>query len=323
MKYKKQLYLISLVGVIVTIGAGLGFQKRSAITSLHQNNWSIGICHGTSFGDLTNPSNFIRPVITADSVTDIRADFVADPFLIHVQSVWYLFFEVFNLQTRQGDIAFAKSNDGFTWKYQQVALDEPYHLSYPFVFEWNNTIYMIPESAAGKKLKLYKAAPFPSHWEEVAVLLDGEFGDHGLFRYKNIWWLYAGADPYQHKSLRLFYADTLQGPWHEHPASPIITNNPGNARPGGRPLIFGDTIIRFAQECKHAYGHELNAFYITKLSKTEYHEVSAPINPVLHPGKEPWRLHGMHHMDAHRCNDSSWIASVDGYSRILILKYRY
>lgn len=323
MNYKKRIYFVSIVGTIVTIGTVLGYQKRSSITILPINAWSIGICHGATFDALTNPSNFLKPVITADNVTDIRADFVADPFLIQVQSVWYLFFEVFNAQTKQGDIACAKSNDGFTWNYQKVVLDEPYHLSYPFVFEWNDTIYMIPESAACRKLKLYKAVSFPSQWQEVAVLLEGEFGDHGLFRYKDTWWLYAGGDPNHHKSLRLFYADTLQGPWHEHPASPIIANDPGKARPGGRPLVFGDTIIRFAQDCKHAYGHSLNEFYITKLSKTEYHEVPSPKNPILHPGKELWRLHGMHHMDAHQYNDSTWIASIDGYSRILMLKYRY
>lgn len=37
-----------------------------------------------------------------------------------------------------GDIGVAASTDGgATWTYLGLALDEPFHVSYPFVFEWN------------------------------------------------------------------------------------------------------------------------------------------------------------------------------------------
>lgn len=40
-----------------------------------------------------------------------------------------------------GDIGVAESSDGgATWSYLGIALDEPWHLSYPFVFQWKGEV---------------------------------------------------------------------------------------------------------------------------------------------------------------------------------------
>lgn len=50
---------------------------------------------------------------------------------------FYLFYETKNSITSQGDIGVAKSNDkGVTWKHLGIALNEDWHLSYPYVFEY-------------------------------------------------------------------------------------------------------------------------------------------------------------------------------------------
>ncbi|TDJ44165.1 MAG: hypothetical protein E2O52_09025, partial [Gammaproteobacteria bacterium] len=72
-----------------------------------RREWAIGIVTGTSpvdFGALP-----AEPVLTREDVTDIRAGFVADPFLFEEAGTWYLFFEVLNLANNQGDIAVATS----------------------------------------------------------------------------------------------------------------------------------------------------------------------------------------------------------------------
>jgi len=48
-------------------------------------------------------------------VTDITADFVSDPFMLRDGAVWYMFFEVWNTRTGQGDIGLATSSDGLNW----------------------------------------------------------------------------------------------------------------------------------------------------------------------------------------------------------------
>ena len=49
----------------------------------------------------------------------------------------FLFYETKNSITMQGDIAVAKSTDkGATWQQLGIALDEDWHLSYPYVFNY-------------------------------------------------------------------------------------------------------------------------------------------------------------------------------------------
>ena len=49
----------------------------------------------------------------------------------------FLFYATKNSITMQGDIGVSKSDDkGATWQHLGVALDEEWHLSYPYVFEY-------------------------------------------------------------------------------------------------------------------------------------------------------------------------------------------
>lgn len=53
----------------------------------------------------------------------------------------YLFFETMDPITSQGDIGVAESIDkGATWKPLGIALDEAWHLSFPFVFNYNGEV---------------------------------------------------------------------------------------------------------------------------------------------------------------------------------------
>ena len=70
-----------------------------------------------------------RPAFSAKDVTDIKAEFVADPFLFYENDVWYLFFEVMEADVQIGRIALGTSIDGITWKYEKVLLSESFHFS--------------------------------------------------------------------------------------------------------------------------------------------------------------------------------------------------
>ena len=58
--------------------------------------WAIGIYTGESPLDLTSAQNISNPVLTRESVTDVSAVFVADPFMLRANHVWHMFFEVMN-----------------------------------------------------------------------------------------------------------------------------------------------------------------------------------------------------------------------------------
>src|SRR5262245_24341875 len=97
--------------------------------------WSIGIYSGETLLDLEPAAQVNNPVLSAQSVADAPAEFVADPFMIQVEQTWHMFFEVFNQQTGKGEIGWATSTNGLQWNYQQIVLRQPFHLSYPCVFD--------------------------------------------------------------------------------------------------------------------------------------------------------------------------------------------
>jgi hypothetical protein len=136
-----------------------------------QDEWSIGIYGGRSPFDFEPLTTIKNPVLTRDDVSDVKADFIADAFMLKAGHAWYMFFEVMNCRTVKGEIALATSADVKTWTYQQVVLAEPFSLSYPYVFEWANDYYMVPESRGSGSVRLYKASAFPTRWSFVGPLL--------------------------------------------------------------------------------------------------------------------------------------------------------
>lgn len=55
--------------------------------------------------------------------------------------VLYLFYETKNSVTWHGDIGVAQSVDkGVTWQPLGIALDEEWHLSYPYVFDYSGNV---------------------------------------------------------------------------------------------------------------------------------------------------------------------------------------
>lgn len=274
--------------------------------------WSIGIYVGHSPFDLGPSVAVANPVLTRASVRDVRAHFVADPFMVRVHGTWYMFFEILNDEGK-GEIGLATSDDAFRWTYRRVVLSEPFSVSYPYVFEWLGEHYMIPESRRAGSIRLYRAAAFPERWTYVGPLLEHAFVDASVFRHGGRWWLFAESNPrIRHDTLRLFHASDLLGPWQEHRSSPLVRADPRMARPAGRILVLDDRIVRFAQDCYPTYSKAVRAFAVTTLTPTDYAERELSPSPILGPGGAAWNRLGMHHLDPHMV-DGRWIACVDGH----------
>jgi hypothetical protein len=279
--------------------------------------WSIGLYEGTTPYTLKPARGIENPVLTRDYVSDARALFVADPFMIRRQNTWYMFFEVYNFDTAKGEIGLATSEDAATWKYERIVLREPFHLSYPYVFEWDGRYYMIPESHQAQTVRLYESRQFPTEWACTNIMISGQrFSDSSLLRYGDLWWLFSETSPdLRHDTLRLYFSQHLQGPWHEHPASPIV-HDPHVARPAGRVVLWQDRPIRFAQDCFPTYGTSIRAFEVSQLSTRVYRESPIAKRSILGPGFKTWNFGGMHHIDPHAVGPSQWIALVDGWQPV-------
>lgn len=258
--------------------------------------WSIAIYRGASPLALA-PTGV---VITGADVTDVDAASVADPFLTQRDGRWHLFFEVIpRANHRGGVIAIADSDDAVHWQYGGVVLREPFHLSYPHVFEWEGETYMTPESAHG--IRLYRCSDFPDDWTYAGDLLPIEGADPTPFRFEGRWFLFVYNSP---DLLRLFFADALSGPYREHPSSPIVTDDTC-ARPAGRVVIHDGAPLRFAQVGRPSYGSAVRTFRITELTPTSYREEEVSQSPILTASGTGWNANGMHHVDAHRLEDGT------------------
>ena len=197
-----------IIGFVGGIYVGI---KRGVPFVAQKEQWTIGIYTGESPFAFSASQSRRNPIMRAEDVTDVSAKFVADPFLIQEDSTWYLFFEVYNNQSQQGDLAVATSNDAKRWKYEQVVLDESFHLSYPYVFKWQEEYYLIPESFEANAVRLYKAVDFPSQWTFVGNLIEGrEFVDPSIVHFNDKWWTFVATT--DNETLRLYYADELTGP---------------------------------------------------------------------------------------------------------------
>jgi hypothetical protein len=276
--------------------------------------WEIGILRGDSPLEWASPREGRNPILTASDITDVKAEFVADPFMIRVGELWHLFFEVLPEKSDRGQIGLAISRDTVSWEYQRIVLREPFHLSYPHVFAWNGDYYMIPETLDAQEVRLYRSGNFPFDWKFKHTLLSGQYADPTIFRHDDRWWLFACDTPHEHRSLRLFSASDFAEPWEEHPSSPIIADKRSQSRPAGRVLSHAGRTVRFAQDCEDQYGNRVWAFEITQLTQDAYREMPASARPVLDAGNQGgWWTQRMHHIDAHHTAGEGWVACVDGW----------
>ena len=275
--------------------------------------WSIGIYEGSTPFDLAAPEDISNPVLTGKDVVDIDAAFVADPFMVFKDRKYFMFFEVLNRETGQGDIAYAESVDGREWNYRKVVIDEKFHLSYPYVFEWDNSYYLIPESNEDFSVRLYKATKFPEKWEYVSNLLSGYgYVDPSIFRYEDNWWMFVSTG--KDNVLNLYFSEDLLTGWRPHPMNPVVKLDKHFSRPGGRVIVYEDKLYRLTQDDEPSYGIQVFAFEITELSETSYADKLASKKPIVTKTGIGWNAAGMHHVDPHKI-ENKWISVVDGRNK--------
>jgi hypothetical protein len=261
--------------------------------------------------ELAEPDGVSNPVLTAEDVTDVPASFVADPFLFFEQGVWYMFFEVYNTASAKGEIGLATSYDGHHWTYDRIVLSESIHLSYPLVLKYDDEYYMVPETNLLREVRLYRATSFPYGWTYHATIVSGRrFVDPTIFFYAGKWWLFVSRTT--NDALYLYYSSDLTGGWKEHPLSPVIVGDAGEARPGGRSFVFDHgRIVRIAQKDDLTYGAQVRAFEVDVLTESQYSEHEVFQSPLLFESGSGWNKDGMHQFDPW-WDDTHWVCSTDG-----------
>jgi hypothetical protein len=217
-------------------------------------------------------------------ITDPGYRFYADPFPVTWQGRTFVFLEDLDHRIGKGIIsAIAFDGNGPTGPVTPV-LQEPWHLSYPFLIEHDGELWMIPESSQNRDVALYRCVGFPNRWERHATLLSGlELGDATVVRHGERFYLFGatrdGAGGYS-DTLSIFHADHLSGPWMPHAGNPIMVDR-SSVRPAGQFVTIGGRLWRPVQDCSDGYGAALGLAQITELSPTAF---SQTVRHILRPG---------------------------------------
>ena len=203
--------------------------------------------------------------------------FHADPFILSEGGRHWLFAEAYPYASAKGVIACAPVSDlGEPGPFQTV-LEEPWHLSYPFLFRADGQIWLVPESSEQGGISLYRAECFPDRWVlERRLFPELRLVDATLFEEGGRLWLFAGAvGPNGGSSwdeLFAWHAPGLAGPWTPHRLAPLKSDC-RTSRPGGRPLRVGGRLLRPAQRCEASYGESLAWMEIRSLTPDTFEEV--------------------------------------------------
>jgi hypothetical protein len=225
--------------------------------------------------------------------------FLADPFGLERDGRTWLFAEAYDYRTRHGVIDVLELNADLSVVARRTVLREPWHLSYPFVFEAEGHVWMAPEAHRSGAFTLYRAAAFPDRWEPAARLeLDTPAIDATPFRHGGLWWLaYSPTGPQAWKQgrLHLAFAERITGPWTCHPGNPVRIDR-ASSRPGGTPFVQDGALVLPMQDCTATYGGAIRPLRIVELTPDRFAAEAGPA--IAPPASAVPYLHGLHTLSA-------------------------
>ena len=206
-----------------------------------------------------------------------KSEFWADPFLFEHENKHFLFFEVFPFKRDLGHLSCMEINEDGTFGEVVKILERPYHFSYPNVFEFEDKVFMVPETGGCERIELYEAKSFPYEWELKHHLMEGiRAYDSTFIEHNGIWWMFANVAETEkcatNEELHLFYSDSpISQNWKPHPANPINTFA-SSSRPAGKIYKEDGKLFRPSQDCAGSYGAAINICEIVTLNKDTYEE---------------------------------------------------
>lgn len=273
---------------VAYLGRSIGstLAKKARKLSGKQAQWQVSFLH----------SEWRSAVLwRATPIPNPPGRYLADPFLLTRNGKNYCFVEDYDCSSHRGRISVYEIG-ARSAHLLGVAIDEPFHLSFPFLFEHEGTLYMCPESSENKDIRIYRCNDFPTGWTLEKTAMTGVSAvDTMFFERKGKWWMCTNIDPSntgEHCSeLYFFSSDSpLSSNWTPHAGNPVLVDA-SKARNGGL-LRDGHQLFRVSQRQgfdRYGEGSQINE--IVELSETKYQETCiATIEPAFRDG-----LLGTHH----------------------------
>jgi hypothetical protein len=220
--------------------------------------------------------------------------FWADPCVIFKDNTYFIFVEEKLYSKKNAHISLIKMDEKGNWQKPEKILETDYHLSYPFVFEYENNFYMMPETKTKNTVELFKCTRFPDQWSFHATILPNiKAVDPTLFYHSGKWWLFLniadGNSISRNDEMFIFISDSPFGPFKEHKKNPVLSDV-RRSRPAGKIFSYKNKIYRPSQDCSITYGYALRINEILVLTESEFVEKEIDLIEPL------WddNIHGIH-----------------------------
>lgn len=197
-------------------------------------------------------------------------DFIADPFGFQSGGNDYIIYERFDRSRNKGLLEIRKGD----FKKPISKIEKSEHLSYPYIYEENGEIYMIPECHQSGEISLYKWDRVAEEFQFINKILEGFSGiDNSLVKHNGKYWLFSNNanSKLADLSLNIFYSDNIEGPFTAHRLNPVLTSIT-HSRPAGTIFRNEELLIRPSQNSGLTYGGSIQLNQIIKLSETEFEE---------------------------------------------------
>ncbi len=196
-------------------------------------------------------------------------EWYADPFICTHDEKDYLFVELMDLCHVYGQIAVAPIENGQIGDFK-VVISEPFHMSFPNIFQWNGTWFMLPEVYMSGEVRLYECLDFPYRWRLKKILLnDVELVDHALYPKENGFFMIShDIKNRDNKFNRAFELNMQNLTVREIKLSGVWCRE----RPGSTFFTKDDQYYHCVQDCNEAYGHHMHLWQVDEFSMERFQE---------------------------------------------------
>ena len=265
-----------------------------------QEDWNVGYVEVPLTEFLESPEGHLEDIKWLKKKR--RSAYNADPFVITTKKDTYLFFESYSYKKGKGHIEVVRKSKKY--RRPQVALEEPFHLSYPFVFEHDGEVYCMPECHQAHRINLYRFNEKELTLEQDCVLMEHVHAvDPTLVFHEGKWNLFFTQKDQPSVKLYRYVADDLRGPYLPHWANPIKVDC-ANARMAGSFFEWDGKLVRPAQECIRYYGTAVRLNRVDVMDDDRYEETQID---KIEPIKKSKFKKGLHTL-----NGNNEITVIDG-----------
>ncbi len=197
---------------------------------------------------------------------------IADPFVFASgNGKINILAEKFTTGNMDGKICLLSYSKTSGFSAPEIIFDDGDHLSYPFIFEENDKMYVLLTELTGALL-CYEYDRKEKRLFNKRTILNFPLIDATVLHLNNKYWLFG---TFEEKSkagkLYIYYADNFVGPYLPHSGNPV-KNSIKSSRGAGAFIKVDGNFYRPSQNCSNYYGEAVVINKLVTLNESEFEE---------------------------------------------------